>query len=136
MFDPVRSDRGISLMWSALDGLAAQQQAIANNVANVDTPGYRRQSVPFEQVLRAQLGSHGVEMTATAPGHLSGRVTGAPLGAAQAAEVLASGKNDGNNVEIEREMTELAQTQIKYYAVSQAMSAKLATLREIVTRSV
>ena len=53
-----------------------------------------------------------------------------------AGEILASGKNDGNTVEIEREMTDLTQNQIKYYAVSQAMASRIGILHEIVTRAV
>lgn len=36
---------------SALDGLALRQRAIAENVANVQTPGYQAQRVAFEDAL-------------------------------------------------------------------------------------
>jgi flagellar basal-body rod protein FlgB len=42
---------------AAIRGSAARQQAIAQNIANVNTPGYRRVEVPFEASLRAAMGS-------------------------------------------------------------------------------
>ena len=42
---------------SALDGIALRQRVIADNIANVDTPGYRATSVDFETSLRAAIAS-------------------------------------------------------------------------------
>ena len=39
---------------SALDGLSARQRAIANNIANVNTPGYTAERVSFEDALAFQ----------------------------------------------------------------------------------
>ena len=43
---------------SALDGLAARQRAIANNIANVNTPGYTAERVSFESALAASVAEH------------------------------------------------------------------------------
>jgi flagellar basal-body rod protein FlgB len=39
-----------------LHGLSARQEAISNNIANIDTPGYVRQEAPFEAELRRAVG--------------------------------------------------------------------------------
>lgn len=51
MFDSVTS-LGIR---SALDGLALRQKALANNIANINTPGYHAQRVSFEDALAASI---------------------------------------------------------------------------------
>ena len=44
-----------SALYAALNGLAARQRVIANNVANVETPGFIAGRVPFEDSLRAAI---------------------------------------------------------------------------------
>ena len=51
MFDSVT----MNALGSALDGLAARQRAIANNIANVNTANYRAQRVSFEDALAASV---------------------------------------------------------------------------------
>lgn len=41
-----------NLLSTALDAYAMRQKAIAGNVANIETPGYRRQEVQFEEMLQ------------------------------------------------------------------------------------
>jgi flagellar basal-body rod protein FlgB len=48
VFDDVSS----SSLRVAIAGLAARQSAIANNIANIETPGYRARKVEFEEALR------------------------------------------------------------------------------------
>ena len=51
MFDSVT----MNALGSALDGLAARQRSIANNIANVNTPNYHAQRVSFEEALAASV---------------------------------------------------------------------------------
>ena len=134
--NPIRSDRGVGLFWMALDGLAAQQSAIANNIANADTPGFQRQAVPFQEAMRQALARGGVGLQGTDAGHIGSRSASQGLQRfTPLMDTLASGKNDGNTVEIEREMTDLTENQLKFYAVGNAMSSKLGTIRDILTRA-
>lgn len=134
--NPILSDRGVGLFSAALDGLAQQQSAIANNIANADTPGFRRQTVPFEEMMRQAMARGSVGMQTTAAGHLSARNASEGVGRfAPLMDTIASGKNDGNTVEIEREMTDLTENQLKFYAIGNAMSSKLGTIRDILTRA-
>ena len=135
MIDLLQSDRGLNRLTAALDALSAQQRAIANNIANVDTPGYHRRSVSFDALLARELATGGLPLTTPSEGQMPGW-GGSASHISDAGEILASGKNDGNTVEIEREMTDLTQNQIKYYAVSQAMASRIGILHEIVTRAV
>ena len=133
------NDPRISVLSQALSGLAARQQAIAGNIANVDTPGYKRHDVNFEAQLRAELGiSDGVPLAGSSPLDMAGSAgtpglldtAGGSNGSANPTQ-----RNDGNNVDIDYEMTQLAQTTLQYETLTQATQTSFSTLNSIVTRS-
>lgn len=141
------------LLTSALDGLSLREQAVAANLSNIDTPGYRAESVSFESELQAQLasamdGGHlalnppssgpsaALGLAQTSAGHFSGLAeTGAPIanGALDQASPANSMRVDGNTVNVDEQMTALAETQVKYAAVSRMLSGKVGMLRDVVT---
>lgn len=119
------------IMETALDGLSLRQQIIGHNVANVETPGYQAQAVTFEAALQQAAHSPaGVRLAATNPAHLASppdlavgpRVVPRPNGAVRL---------DGNNVDIELEMTQLAETSLRYQSLTQLVARKLALLKAI-----
>lgn len=136
----------------ALDGLALREQAVASNLSNVDTPGYRAQTVDFETELQAQLaGAAGsatigamnpptdgpsvmAGMARTSSAHLAGAL---PANVTGGASLSAQGNGtanrvDGNTVSVDTEMTALAETQLKYAAVSRMLTDKLGMLKDVV----
>jgi len=79
-----------------LDLAADQLKLTASNMANIDTPGYKTQGFDFEQEFRSQqagLDTAGPQVTA-----VDGLVA----------------RPDGNNVSMDREGLNLAQTQLKF----------------------
>ncbi|NMC54092.1 MAG: flagellar basal body rod protein FlgB [Chloroflexi bacterium] len=116
----------------ALDGLALRNQIISRNLANVDTPGYKAQSVDFESVIRRAIDREtGLSMDATQTGHIgksSGSAASATLIRARAG---GSTRADGNNVDVDNELIEMSETGIRYEAVSQQVSKKLLLLKSI-----
>lgn len=122
---------------AALNGLAARQRAIASNVANVDTPGYRSLEVDFESALRHLAGTTSTpRLVTTDPAHLPG---GAPSPADWSTPVTVrtrdgmSLRSDGNNVDIDLEMTRLAETASVYNALIQISALRLGVLRSAAT---
>lgn len=124
----------------ALNGLAQRQQAIAGNIANIDTPGYQRRSVDFEDTLRRQ--SSLPDSSGKLPRTLA--VTNArhfampqsiggtlPPGAATERDVVSQ-RNDNNVVSVDEEMTLLAETQIRYQALTQTMGKQIGILRSVI----
>lgn len=107
MFDSVSS---VALN-SALDGLALRQRVIANNVANIQTPGYQAQRVSFEDEL-SQAVRHG-----------SGAVT------AQVARSLEPTREDGNNVNLDTETLLNVDTNLRYQLATQAISGQFSSVR-------
>lgn len=122
----------ISVLARALDALALRQEVTASNVANADTPGFRAQAVRFEELLQAMLTNSfaPLPLTRTNLRHLSPTPTTPASVELQVVDLTGTRyRNDGNNVDIEREMGLLAETALRYSAVSEALARRLALLR-------
>ncbi len=130
----------VDLLRRAMDGLSARQQAIAENIANIDTPGYQRKDVPFEAALRASLGQDGgLSLERTSPMHLAGAAQapgGVPPAVPEATPGAHARRNDGNTVDIDTEMTAMVETTVRYSALGQLASMKLRELGDIIGRTV
>jgi flagellar basal-body rod protein FlgB len=102
----------------ALSGASLRQQAIAQNIANVNTPGYRRQEVDFESALQAawDQGSGSVE-------HVH------PSVETDTSSVMRA---DGSSVDIDTEAAEQAKNGLQYEAVSSVMKARTAILKSAI----
>ena len=135
----------------ALTGLSTRQELIAGNVANIDTPGYRPQSIDFESTLRAALGessssttvalrppdlgpSASLGMARTDARHFQGTTIGIAGGIAEPTTFDGSTRNDTNTVDLESEMTALAESQLKFSAVAKLLSGRLGMINDVVTR--
>lgn len=123
---------------AALTGLSRRHEATSANIANIDTPGYQRRGVQFEAALRQTLRSQldGPDdpriLRRTHEGHLA---AGSGPGGSQRGSVprdLISSRNDGNNVSIDEEMLILADTQIRFQALTQTLGRRLNTLRSVI----
>ncbi|MBI2760241.1 MAG: flagellar basal body rod protein FlgB [Chloroflexi bacterium] len=136
MLNPLLGDRRTETLQQALGGLARRQQALADNIANVDTPGYKRKDVPFEAQLRANSGTGG-RLATTSAGHIASTPAEGSLLSGISGEQgrTRTGRNDGNDVDIDYEMTRLAETTLRYELLTQAASSRFSTLKEIVGRS-
>jgi len=103
---PLSVSDGVSaVLHAAVDGVSVRQNTIADNIANVDTPGYRATSVDFESSLRdalvdGELG--GLE--------ISRQATDTPVGA------------NGNNVDLRKEVLAAVQTQFTYQVLTRAIT--------------
>ena len=124
-------DARIDLVNRALDGLSARQQAIAGNIANVDTPGYKRRDVDFESSLQAYLngGPSGTATFSSTPSPSLLRSSHGPVPGRS-----DSLKNDGNDVDVDYEMTELSETQLRYELLSQAAASRFSLLHDVIGR--
>lgn len=125
----------------ALGGLSQRLQVIGDNLANADTPGYVAQKVDFESVLQSTLAGAGptpppLFLTDDQPGHLAGQpVSGSSPGPAVVANLDNAPRNDGNNVNVDQEMTALAETGLTYSAMGQLMTINLSQLRSAIRGS-
>jgi flagellar basal-body rod protein FlgB len=123
-----------NLLKSALEGLTARQRTIADNVANVDTPEFKASRVSFETALKQAHGTidqplkmFKVENAVAGPGEAP-----TDLKPTVVQETGLGRRNDGNNVDIDREMLELSDTNVRFNALIQVMSSKVSGLRYVI----
>lgn len=131
MFDPINGDASLTAAKAALDGLSLRRDLIAQNIANTDTPGYRSQQVRFEDALNRAMKSNGrLALSTTSAGH---QLSSNSLSQLYQVELRPGGtlRADGNNVDIDTEMTQMVETSLSYQTFSQAVSKKLALLKNI-----
>ena len=114
---------------AALSGLAARQRTIANNVANVDTPGFKASEVNFEALLNQAVSRAGSGSNPGTP------VNQSALDAQMRTPTLidsTSTRADGNNVDIDQQMELLSEANLNYSALTQVMSTRLGILRGVI----
>jgi flagellar basal-body rod protein FlgB len=107
---------GLNVLTQLLDAAAIRHRVIAQNVANVNTPGYKRREVVFETDLAKALATP--DALATARVHPRVAFT----------EGLPE-RVDGNNVDIDREMNELTKNALLYQAATQIIANRVSQLR-------
>ena len=94
----------------AIQGSAIRHEALAENIANVNTPGYRRQDVDFHTALQNALPGGSASLAAT------------PL--APTVDPAAPMRPDGNSVDIDAESANLAQNALEYEALAQVLRVR------------
>ncbi|PZM97415.1 MAG: flagellar biosynthesis protein FlgB [Actinobacteria bacterium] len=112
MFDDVAS----AAMRVALDGLAMRQRAIAKNIANVDTPGYRARKVLFEAALAKAI-ADGRSPYSVRPVE---------------ARSLEPTRLNGNNVNLDQETLSNIDTGLRYQLALRALDGRYETLRSVI----
>ncbi|NLG86245.1 MAG: flagellar basal body rod protein FlgB [Firmicutes bacterium] len=123
------AEQVISELSLGLDWAAKKQRAIANNLSNVDTPGYKRQEVTFPQALQRAT-QRQLSLRQTNSRHLPSKVTGA---ASTVIETNTTHRNDGNNVDIELETTELTRNFLYYNALIDQAGEYFRNLRLVIS---
>jgi flagellar basal-body rod protein FlgB len=93
-----------------------RQGVISNNIANVDTPNFKRSEVLFEEILNQEMGGQaGLQGKRTNERHIPiGRSSGVVPTAQVQTDNLSEMNNNENNVDIDREMSLLAKNQLSY----------------------
>ncbi len=93
-----------------LDLASAQLKLTAGNMANVDTPGYKTQGFDFEQELRRQ--QAGFDLAGPQAAAIDGLIA----------------RPDGNNVSMDREGVQLAETQLKFKMAAQLLKGEFSAV--------
>jgi flagellar basal-body rod protein FlgB len=114
----------INVLQQATDASWLRNTIISNNIANVDTPNYKRQDVQFETYLIEQLAGGD---------SMDSYVNNMDLSTLEPT-IYTDNSNlsyrlDGNNVDIDTENAELAKNQIKYSVMTDSISQEFARLR-------
>ena len=118
----------INVLNRAADAAWQRNEAISNNIANVDTPGNKRQDVAFESVLQQALGNNRYQS-------MDDKVANVNLsrlrGRAYVDYANYSYRLDGNNVDIENENVMLAENQLKYQGLISSINQEFTNLQTV-----
>jgi flagellar basal-body rod protein FlgB len=112
VFDSVSS----SALRVAITGLSARQTAIAQNIANIETPGYLAKKVTFEQALTSAVADGESPATVQADVKMS----------------LEPTRINGNNVNLDEETLSHVDTMMRYQLAIRAMDGRYGLLREVI----
>ena len=95
--------------------VSLRQKLVASNIANADTPGYKTQDLDFQAAFRSALDGGTPEAI---------RVTGLKT------------KNDGNNVDLDREARLLSENDLRFNIATNLMKGSFATVKEAIKENV
>jgi len=122
-------EKTFDLLRVALKLRSYRHTLLASNIANVDTPGYRRKDIPFEKIIQNYLSKESLLKT-THPKHFKGLSKNID-------EIIKAYEDETlgtpNNVNLEEEIVRLTENQILYEATLQALSKELERLKEAIT---
>ncbi|AZR74906.1 flagellar basal-body rod protein FlgB [Anoxybacter fermentans] len=121
-----------------MDGAALRQKILANNVANVDTPNFKRQDINFYAQLKAMMkeSSPGgfLPLARTNIKHLEGRPGSNAKGGFKVIQTTGRVREDGNNVNIDVEMAKIAENNIYYSTLASLVARKYKLLERVITK--
>ncbi len=128
----------VDTLSNAISGADMEHGAIANNVANANTPNYHRQSVSFKDALAAAAGdpSSGEDLAlATNDARQFGGNAGTvqPFDPQVSVDETDQMRRDGSNVDVDQEMAELSQNSGYSQTMSQLLQVQFMRLREAIT---
>lgn len=124
----------LELREKALDAAWTRNEVIVNNIANVDTPGFKKNTVAFEEYLEDALGKDGFKGNTTDRRHIrinAARPEDVKIRVKKEYEELST-RLDGNNVDIDSEMASLAKNDIRYNTLAQSISGGYKRLRSVI----
>lgn len=120
----------INLLTKAADASWKRESVISNNIANVDTPGYKRKDLDFEGVLTEEIGR-------CKHRSLDSKVSELDMSKLNPEVYTDSStyayRMDGNNVDIDTENVELASEQIKYEGLTSSISSQFERMKSVIS---
>jgi flagellar basal-body rod protein FlgB len=124
-----KSGQVYDLIKKGLDASSLRSKVISNNIANINTKGYKRYTVAFEENLQQSIDS--IELKTTKNQHIS---DGSQPGEIKVNQDLSSSmRQDGNNVDIDNEMANQAANTMMYNALVSQVNSRIALQRYVVS---
>lgn len=120
----------VDVLKTAADASWLREEVLTNNIANVNTPNYKRQDVEFTTYLKSAL-----EQAGTPASTLTQKVNEANLSGittrTYTENTTLSYRMDGNNVDLSTENAELAAEQINYNALIDSMNNEFTRMKAV-----
>ncbi len=138
MLDGILSGEIYQVLEKAMNASTMQHRVISNNIANVNTPGFKASEVVFQNKLDKVINSREADFLPLKTTH-SRHI---PIEEAMTLDMIrpeiitrneTSLRNDDNNVDIDSEMARMAENTAYYSSLAQLTSGKLSGLRSVIT---
>jgi len=126
MPDSIVFDKTVTLLKQSMDVASRRHGLITSNIANADNVGYQPKELDFQKALKAAMQPESEGLSVTQPGHIRRARHG---GATEAALV----RDVSHSVDIDKEMTNLVENNIRYRTSAELLLRKLTILRQAIT---
>lgn len=127
------SNFSYDLIKKGLDMSSLRQRTISSNIANINTPDYKVNKVQFESLLKTAMNENAVALEKSHPNHFG-------IGKIEDIEPIVEKRkstslnDNGNNVDIDLEMTELAANELYYNTLVAQLNARLGNLNYVINK--
>ena len=125
------NDLSYDLIKKGLDVGALRQKSISSNISNINTPDYKVNKVEFEEYLSNAVDSIRMKKTHNLHFGISSIRDVEPVLTKRETTML---NDNGNNVDIDLEMTELAANEIYYNVLIQQLNSRLGNLNYVINK--
>jgi flagellar basal-body rod protein FlgB len=127
-------DQTMASLERSLNLRAMNQKLIVSNVANLDTPNFKAFKMVVDEALQDTSSSTpSLRMTRTQPAHMGlAAAEGEAVRVERVEENPLSLRGDGNTVELDREMANLAENTLLYNTATRIIANKFTTLKDVI----
>lgn len=129
-------DQKFTIIEKGLNAYSKRSEALANNIANVNTPKYKRQDVNFEGLLQRALDQESGTISGirTNSGHIEinsvDRIENIESEIIQETNTIM--RNDGNNVDMEKEQAEFAKNNLRFQFATTRISQDFSLIKSMI----
>lgn len=120
------------LLEQSLNAASMRQKTISQNIANVDTPNYKAQKTVFKHQLDAAMEGQRLQAYKTDDRHFEFGNRMSSNAAVVVSRNNSMFNHNGNNVDIEHEMAEMAKNQIYYNALIDRMNGRFNSIKTVI----
>lgn len=135
MLEQIMNSSNFNYLGRGLAAANLRQEVISNNIANVNTPNFKKSDVVFEELLAKEIGmddSGRLPLVRTHDRHLPVGMIGGAKASIQEDDTTTM-RVDNNNVDIDIEMASLAKNQIYYNAMATELGGYVNKLKNVIT---
>lgn len=122
----------LNLLNQSMNASDLRQKTISTNIANINTPGYKVERVLFEEKLKNVSSTSGLKLSRTNDKHLFINGYNNDLEPEVIRRTNTSIKDNGNNVDLEYEMSEKAVNELYYNALQRQVNHELSQLNYVI----
>lgn len=135
MLSKLTSNAYLTAIEKGLDGSALRAKVLANNMANVNTPGFKRSDVSFSRDISELLRGDGFSGKVSRPMHIPIRVSQlAQFNAEASLEEEYSYRNDDNNVDMDVEVAQVSKNALYFQALAKKAQGYFQNLSEVINK--